>query len=295
MVIAIIALLIGILLPALGKARVSARKLVSLSNMRQLGTAVSLYANDEDDWLPSPGYTSSNAKPVSSWLFDTFHPRFLSANKTRPYRNLSDALRDELWQKHATGLLWQYLGGEENVFVEGFTEYFRSPADRGPFNTANISPVEELTSYVANGALQGLVDPPDSITNSGRWPSRYRSSDMLFSNAIYFWEGAWPEDGVRNRVWVVPTGWGGEAGVQWYGEWGSNTARIDGSGSWVTGKGQEASLNPTNPAQVFRDELKGTGQLGEWHREAVQNTDHIRNPLYPDPNVGKFPQKAWTN
>ncbi len=45
-VIAIIALLIGILLPALGAARQSAKDMLCKSNMRQLATATMVYAND---------------------------------------------------------------------------------------------------------------------------------------------------------------------------------------------------------------------------------------------------------
>ena len=47
-VIAIIALLIGILLPAIGAARDTARSLVCLSNNRQVGLAGLMYANDHN-------------------------------------------------------------------------------------------------------------------------------------------------------------------------------------------------------------------------------------------------------
>lgn len=51
-VIAIIALLIGILLPALGRARDSARQTRCLSNTRSMGLALNLYANDQKSWFP---------------------------------------------------------------------------------------------------------------------------------------------------------------------------------------------------------------------------------------------------
>ncbi|MCH7961580.1 MAG: type II secretion system protein, partial [Planctomycetes bacterium] len=48
-VIAIIALLIGILLPALGEARRSAKLAISLSNLRQFSVAAATYASDFED------------------------------------------------------------------------------------------------------------------------------------------------------------------------------------------------------------------------------------------------------
>ena len=54
-VISIIALLVGILLPALSSARRSAQKLKSKSNLRQLMTAYTVYQNDYNGML-LPGY-----------------------------------------------------------------------------------------------------------------------------------------------------------------------------------------------------------------------------------------------
>jgi prepilin-type N-terminal cleavage/methylation domain-containing protein/prepilin-type processing-associated H-X9-DG protein len=54
-VIAIIALLISILLPALGKARQAGRAAACLSNQRQIGVALDLYASAYRDWIPREG------------------------------------------------------------------------------------------------------------------------------------------------------------------------------------------------------------------------------------------------
>jgi prepilin-type N-terminal cleavage/methylation domain-containing protein/prepilin-type processing-associated H-X9-DG protein len=54
-VIAIIALLISILLPALGSARAAGKATTCLSNMRQIGSAAMMYVNANKDFIPREG------------------------------------------------------------------------------------------------------------------------------------------------------------------------------------------------------------------------------------------------
>ncbi len=91
-VIAIIALLIGILLPAIGKARETAHSAVCLSNLRQIGVAVNLYANDFDErvWPICPSL--SGACQYAMWA------RVLDANNQ--------------WQP---GLLYDYVLNADEI------------------------------------------------------------------------------------------------------------------------------------------------------------------------------------
>lgn len=58
-VIAIIAILVGILLPSLFKARESARKISCSSRLRQLGLASAQYSSSNDGWLVPTDHTSN--------------------------------------------------------------------------------------------------------------------------------------------------------------------------------------------------------------------------------------------
>ena len=52
-VIAIIAILAALLLPALNKARSASVKTKCTSNLKQIGTMCALYGNDYDSYLPA--------------------------------------------------------------------------------------------------------------------------------------------------------------------------------------------------------------------------------------------------
>jgi prepilin-type processing-associated H-X9-DG protein/prepilin-type N-terminal cleavage/methylation domain-containing protein len=66
-VIAIIAILAGMLLPALGKARQKAHSAACLNNLKQQGTALSLYVGDFDYYPIMEGYYNS-----AGWAFWKF-------------------------------------------------------------------------------------------------------------------------------------------------------------------------------------------------------------------------------
>ena len=62
-VIAIIAILAAMLLPALSKAREKARSISCVSNVKQQTLGITMYGNDNEDWLPRTGGTDGANTP----------------------------------------------------------------------------------------------------------------------------------------------------------------------------------------------------------------------------------------
>jgi prepilin-type processing-associated H-X9-DG protein/prepilin-type N-terminal cleavage/methylation domain-containing protein len=65
-VIAILALLASLLLPALGGAKSRAHQTTCLSNLRQVGIGLRMYADDNDGFLPT---TTHGAGTNASWIY----------------------------------------------------------------------------------------------------------------------------------------------------------------------------------------------------------------------------------
>jgi prepilin-type N-terminal cleavage/methylation domain-containing protein/prepilin-type processing-associated H-X9-DG protein len=66
-VISIIALLVGILLPALGAARRTAQRISCASNQRQLGLAFAIYAQQNKDYLPYSFFKDPDTNEITYW------------------------------------------------------------------------------------------------------------------------------------------------------------------------------------------------------------------------------------
>lgn len=68
-VIAIIAILAAILFPVFAQAKLSAKKAVTVSNMKQVGLGLIMYSSDSDDYFPMSEYGDdySSATPHITW------------------------------------------------------------------------------------------------------------------------------------------------------------------------------------------------------------------------------------
>jgi prepilin-type N-terminal cleavage/methylation domain-containing protein len=121
-VIAIIALLVGLSLPALAGARGAARQTECLSDLRQMGVAINLYTNDHRERLPDPNWGPMARTP--GWLYG-------------PGVDAAAGQPDD----RQTGALWPYVEAREA---------YHCPSHKPPYvGTAN------LTSYIMNGAVRG--------------------------------------------------------------------------------------------------------------------------------------------
>ena len=87
-VIAIIALLLSILMPALKEVKKQARSIVCRSNMRQIGLAAILYAEDYETYVPRGGSISNPATGDYGTWFRSFLPYLDNEGNTGDYRNV---------------------------------------------------------------------------------------------------------------------------------------------------------------------------------------------------------------
>lgn len=124
-VIAIIALLIGILLPALGKARNAARQTKCLANMRSTGTVMLLYANENKNWFPvMPAVGTANAAWTSEFSTPT------STNAPKRTKTGDERIDVQQWYGGVAGLfnLVQKADGDgEELATSGYYDKFGSP------------------------------------------------------------------------------------------------------------------------------------------------------------------------
>jgi prepilin-type N-terminal cleavage/methylation domain-containing protein len=126
-VIAIIAILAALLLPTLGKARDQGVRTVDVNNLKQIGLALTLYGNDNQDNSPWPNWLSGDATNRLGWLY-TINPQANGPAQFDP----------------RTGVLWPTLQNS-NMYL--------CPRDKSTWTFSQRG--QQCSTYVMNGALDG--------------------------------------------------------------------------------------------------------------------------------------------
>ena len=177
-VIGIIAVLIGILMPVLSKARASANRAVCLSNIRQLGVGILMYCNDNKGWFPTCAVWEVGSA-YKQYPDDWVH---WQAN-----RNLDDSA------------VAKYVGRGEKL-----KSLLRCPADtfEGRKTHAAIGPGQGpyLYSYNMNDVIGTNVIPyPGQRTKITQWRVPARKILLTEMREIYTDAGWWG--------WAAPLAW----------------------------------------------------------------------------------------
>ncbi|HTY87231.1 MAG TPA: prepilin-type N-terminal cleavage/methylation domain-containing protein [Candidatus Acidoferrum sp.] len=171
-VIAIIAILAALLLPALAVAKNHAYAVTDINNCKQTMTGMLMYCNDNDDWLPWPGWnTTSNC-----WV-SYKNPPALFTHTAASFQKDYD--QQVSWFTGITapepgspkppgcGLLYQYLTNPKLFLCpQDFTDpyYLKRP--------------EIISSYVWNGALAAYADDNNGANPPYRM-NRFKPTNIL--------------------------------------------------------------------------------------------------------------------
>jgi len=112
-VIAIIATLIGLLLPAVQKVRAAASRSQCMNNQKQLGLAISMYADDRNGMLPG---NTHDVSPDESWVY-LLKPYYENVDSIRVCPD--DPKRLKRLQNRATSYAWNGWVGEATLSQPG--------------------------------------------------------------------------------------------------------------------------------------------------------------------------------
>jgi prepilin-type N-terminal cleavage/methylation domain-containing protein len=153
-VIAIIAILASMLLPALARAKETAKRIKCTNDIKQLGLAVVMYADDNDGYYPARGGATNNYWPL---LLEEFYKDvkvlYCSSDAPAPANN-------------GSGSSFPALKAPRSYIFNGFNDYFMD------FPKPNSRVPESAVREPSETVLFGEKD-----SESGHWWMDYWKGD----------------------------------------------------------------------------------------------------------------------
>lgn len=250
-VIGIIAVLLSLLLPAIGRAREQAKRAQCMSNLRQLGQAVIMYCNDNKGWMPvcywpngsgghfisfsiGPivGYDASTGLPNMSYALLLRPPWGNSAARYLPNNEVMFCPSDDVRRPFRTmltipGTNNKVLGWGDRVFTDIGVQ---KPLAMSYFNNYWV-PEKTYRPFVAIHNGGNVLNPkvPDELVN---WRMGMKNAWKRMYLADQGYVPILPNDTNTSFPFFHPRGW--------------NVLFMDGHVSWIQRSQVEPILKKYN-------------------------------------------------
>jgi len=207
-VIAIIAILAAMLLPALSKAREKARQAVCMNNLKQIGLGVLMYAQDYDEFLPqdsgfwaeqlAPYVCRSNYTPKYNWYDEDWGDgNVKTRERIRIFKVFMCPSAPKMFL--CRDLFYAHKGGPTNYAWNCRCGEAQTPGYWGPVKLSRVSkPAKAILIAGSNGSNQyggywpgwGSTDAADFLSPQF-WTKRHNGG----TNVLYV---------SGNVGWVIP-------------------------------------------------------------------------------------------
>ena len=297
-VIAIIALLVGILLPALGKAREAARQAVSLQNVRQTGLSMTLYAGDNKSWFPLLPFTNAartawnNPNPTltEQWAFGGVAGLFSL------WQQPEETTTEPGFRGGADPTTAQYVGngvtpGQTNALLSGYMDGFGvliSPNDKSdywyglPYTFAGAPGFRSGNAKLMRPKIPGAPRDVVSYNISYLYIAGFKTDEARLPRAAPIWGDETDSCDLSTRAWY------GDArdrpaadNIQpdFYQKWdnngnqGGNFVFTDGHADLIKGSVQESFFKPFDSANPASQSPTSVNLLDRTRSNRLQTID----------------------